>query len=308
MKPIVAGLFLLSGFLGATALSQTPTTPALRSGMLVSTGWLAKNLSGPKLLVLHVGQGRKQYDAAHIPGARFLEYNEIVVTRDGIINELPPVQKLQQVFSQIGIDEDVRVVLMCDMQGLLAARVYWTLDYLGYGDKAALLDGGLEKWKLEKRELSVDSPQTGAGRFTPRLNPKVLVTREVVRDISWLRVNDKSAEPVLLDAREPDAYSGELKGRTLTVAGHIQGAVNVYWMHTLNGKESPTFKPAAELRKMYADAGAVSGKKVVVYCWIGMMASHAYFMLKYLGYDVAMYDGSFTEWVKSEGAPVVQGK
>lgn len=297
-------LFILCG---PIANSQAPKPQALRTAMVVSTGWLAKNLVNPKILILHIGQGRKQYDAGHIAGARFLEYSDVVVTRDGVINELPPVEKLRQVFSQAGFGEGMRAILMCDMQGLLAARVYWTLDYLGYGEKAALLDGGLEKWKLEKRKLSLDVPEASTGRFMPRLNPKVLVPREVVRDISWLNTYSDDRDPVLLDAREPGAYTGELKGRNLNVGGHIPGAVNVFWQHTLAGKESPTLKPIAELRKMYAGAGAGYGKKVVTYCWIGMMASHAYFVLKYLGYDVAMYDGSFTEWVKADDAAVVQG-
>jgi thiosulfate/3-mercaptopyruvate sulfurtransferase len=276
--------------------------------MLVSTGWLAERLSDSKLLVLHVGQGRKKYDAGHITGARFLEYNDIVATRDGVINELPPVEKLQQVFSQLGLGDDMHVVLTCDMQGLLAARVYWTLDYLGFGENAALLDGGMEKWKEEKRALSVAVPEVQVRRFTPHLNPKVLVSREVVKDVSWLNANSEFSSTVLLDAREPEAYSGEYKSKNLTVSGHIPGAANVYWMDTLTSKELATLKPAADLRRIYAGAGAGPGNKVVTYCWIGMMASHGYFVLKYLGYDVAMYDGSFTDWVKSEGTSVIQGK
>ena len=232
----------------------------------------------------------------------------VIVTRDGVINELPPVEKLQKIFSQLGVGDDSRVVLMCDMQGLLAARVYWTLDYLGFGEKAALLDGGLEKWKAEKRELSNVAPEVQMRRFTPRLNPRVLVSREVVRDVSWLTANMETSNTVLLDARQPEAYTGESKSKNLTRNGHIPGAGNVYWEHTLTGKEIPTLKPVADLQKMYSNAGVEPGKKVVTYCWIGMMASHGYFTLKYLGFDVAMYDGSFTEWEKSDGTTVLEGK
>ena len=79
-------------------------------------------------------------------------------------------------------------------------------------------------------------------------------------------------------------------------------------MDTLTSKEIPSLKAIRDLQKMYEGEGISSDKKVVTYCWIGMMASHAYFTLKYLGYDVAMYDGSFTEWSKSEGTEVVVGK
>jgi thiosulfate/3-mercaptopyruvate sulfurtransferase len=83
----------------------------------------------------------------------------------------------------------------------------------------------------------------------------------------------------------------------------IPGAVHVYWMDTLAGKECPTWKAVADLRKMHTDAGAGSGKYIVTYCCGGIMASHRYFVLKYLGYDAALYDGSFTEWVEYGGTP-----
>jgi thiosulfate/3-mercaptopyruvate sulfurtransferase len=307
MKRFSLTLCFFSITLGA-GFAQRTNPSAVRAQMLVSTEWLAMNLPDPNLRLIHVGQGRKNYDAGHIPGAQFLEYGDSIVTRDGVINELPPVDKLQKIFSQLGVGDDSRVVLMCDLQGLLAARVYWTLDYLGFGERTALLDGGLEKWKAEKRELSNVALEFKMSRFTPRLNPKVLVSREVVRDVSWLTANTEASTTVLLDARQPEAFAGALKGKNLTRNGHIPGAGNVYWESTLTSKEIPTLKPAADLQKMYLQAGVEPGKKVVTYCWIGMMASHGYFTLKYLGFDVAMYDGSFTEWEKSDGTTVLEGK
>jgi thiosulfate/3-mercaptopyruvate sulfurtransferase len=298
-------MVLLMLFGGGSA--QPSGTPGVREQMLVSTGWLADNLRLPELVLLHIGQARKNYDSGHIPGARFLPYGDLIVTRDGIANELPPVEKLQALFAGLGVNEDSRIVLLCDLQGLMAARAYWTLDYLGFGDRAALLDGGLEKWKSENRELSTAAPEIKAGRFTPQLNPGVIVSREIVRDISWLTVNGMPGYTAMLDARSPEAYSGETNFGDLPQSGHIPGAVNIYWMHTLQSKESPTLKPIPELEKLYRGAGVQPGMKVVTYCWVGMMASHGYFTLKYLGHDVAMYDGSFTEWANSEGATVEKG-
>ncbi|MBS1810808.1 MAG: sulfurtransferase [Acidobacteria bacterium] len=291
------------------AVQAQPAKPrSARTNLLVSTDWLAKNLTNPKVVLLHIGQTRKNYDTAHIPGARFLLYADLITSRSGVVNELPPVEKLQQLFAQVGVNDDSRVILYCDTQGLLSARTYFTLDYLGLGNQAALLDGGLEKWKAEKREVSTIAPEIKAGNFTPRLNPKIIMQREAVRDISWLSVASDQPVTLLLDARQPDGYDGSIKRPDLPLSGHIPGAVNVYWTQNYVSKEAPTLKPVAELRKMYEAAGATPDKKMVTYCWIGMMASHAYFTLKYLGYDVAMYDGSFTEWAKSEGAQVVTGK
>ncbi|MFN7928178.1 MAG: sulfurtransferase [Blastocatellia bacterium] len=299
-------LFSLTLWLFATVVSAQPA--AVRSNLLVSTEWLAKNSANPKVVLLHVGQTRKVYDEGHIPGARFLLYSELVAVRGGVLNELPPVEKLQQLFSQIGVSNDSQIVLYCDVQGLLSARTYFTLDYLGLGNNAALLDGGLEKWKAEKRDVVTAVPEVKAGAFTPHLNPKIIAQRETVRDLSWLAVNTGNTDTTIVDARPPEAYDGSTKRTDIPQSGHIPGAVNAYWVNNYVSKELPTLKPVAELRKQFEAAGATPDKKVVTYCWIGMMASHAYFTLKYLGYDVAMYDGSFTEWAKSEGTQVISGK
>ncbi len=302
-KIILVGLLL--GLMPTFALAQKSQ---VRTQLLVTTDWLAKNLSQPNLIIIHIGRDQKEYETGHLPNARFLLYNDIIEMRNGVINELPPVEKLQQVFSRLGISADARVILYSDFQGLLAARTYFTLDYLGFGDKAALLDGGMEKWKAEKREITTATPKFTPSNFQAQINPKVLVTREIVKDVSWLTTNSENSVAALLDARPADVYDGTNGNPSLPKNGHIPGAGNVYWMNTLQSKEKPEYLSVAELRKMYEAAGIKSDKKVVTYCWIGMMASHAYFTLKYLGYDVAMYDGSFTEWAKSEGTQVVTGK
>ena len=307
MKQIIGAILMLLVLLTA-GVAQKSKPGSVRTNMLVTTDWLAKNLSNPKMVLIHIARGSKNYDAGHIPGARFLDYGELITTRNGVVNELPGVEKLKTIFANLGVNNDSRIVLMCEGQGIMSARTYWTLDYLGFGDNAALLDGSLEKWKAEKRELTTTVARNTVGNFSPRLNPKVLVSREAVRDVSWLNVNSETIDTVLLDSRQPEGYSGEMKRADLPLNGHIPGAGNVYWMNTLESKESPVMKPIAELQKMYAEAGVAPGKKVVTYCWLGMMASHGYFTLKYLGYDVAMYDGSFTEWAKSDGVTVVTGK
>jgi thiosulfate/3-mercaptopyruvate sulfurtransferase len=288
--------------------AQPSKAKSVRSNLLVTTEWLAKNLNDPKLVILQIGRDQKVYDEGHIPNARYLKYTDIITMRDQIPNELPPVEKLQQLFSSLGVSNDSRIILYSDVQNLLAARVYFTLDYLGYGDQAALLDGSIDKWKADKREISKAAPTIKTGNFTPRLNLKVNVSREAVKDISWLNSKTENSDVLLLDARPADAYDGTAKNANLPRNGHIPGAGNVYWMDTLTSKEIPTLKAVKDLQKMYEVEGIGSDKKVVTYCWIGMMASHAYFTLKYLGYDVAMYDGSFTEWSKSEGTEVVVGK
>ena len=280
---------------------------AVRSEMIVLTAWLAGHLNDPKVVVLHVARERSHYDGGHIPGARFVGWGEITATRDGVPNELAPVADLQKLFERLGVGDDVRIVLYGDNSGLSAARAYFTLDYLGHGARAALLDGGPEKWKAERRAISTDLVETKTSRFTPRVRASAVTNLDVVRDLSWTAMNVISPSAVLIDARPVDEYTGAKPGDGVPRAGHIPGAANVFWMQNVVSKESPALQSVPALRKLYEEAGAQHGRTVVAYCRTGGQASHTYFTLKYLGYDVVMYDGSFFEWSNTQGAPVVVG-
>ena len=276
--------------------------------MIVSTSWLAAHLEDPKVVVLHVARERSHYEGGHIPGARFVGWGEITATRDGVPNELAPVADLQKVFARLGVGDETRIVLYGDNSGLAAARAYFTLDYLGHGRRAALLNGGLEKWKAEGRAISTGMVEPKPTRFTPRVRASAVTNLDVVRDLSWSATNLTSPSAVLIDARPVDEYTGTKAGEGVPRGGHIPGAANVFWMQNVVSKENPTLRPAAELRQLYEQAGVQHGKTMVTYCRTGGQASHAYFTLKYLGYDVVMYDGSFFEWSNTEGAPVVAGR
>lgn len=276
--------------------------------MIVSTGWLAAHLNDPRVVILHVARERAHYDEGHIPGARFLGWNEITAVRDGVPNELAPVADLQKVFERLGIGGDGRIVLYGDGSGLMAARAYFTLDYLGHGSRAALLDGGLEKWKAERRTTSTDTVEVKPARFTPRVHANVVTNLAVMRDLSWTATNLTSPNVTLIDARPVEEYTGAKPGDGVPRGGHIPGAANVFWMQNVLSKENPVLRSAAELRKLYEEAGALNGRTIVTYCRTGGQASHAYFTLKYLGYNVVMYDGSFFEWSNTDGTPVVVGR
>jgi len=307
MKRLIL-LLMTSLLLAVAGPAQSKTKPVTRTQMLVTTDWLAKNLNNPNVIVIQVGREQKDYVAGHLPNARFLPLNALVITRNKNANELPPVDKLKTLFANLGVNNDSRVVLYGDNYNLLAARAYYTLDYLGFGDKAALLDGGLDKWKAEKRQLSTEVFEVKPGNFTPRVNPNVIAVRDVVRDVSWVTANLDAPNYALIDARPNDEYTGAKADASLAKLGHIPGAVSIFWMDkNLVSKENPVLKTPKELRQIYEAAGATKDKKVVSYCRTGVQASHTYFVAKYLGYDVAMYDGSFSEWVTLEGAPVITG-
>jgi thiosulfate/3-mercaptopyruvate sulfurtransferase len=275
--------------------------------MLVSTDWLAKHINDRDVFVIHVAADRKHYDDGHLPGARFLSSKEILTTRNGVANELSDVADLKNAFEQLGVGDTGRIVIYGENSGLLAARVYFTLDYLGHGDRAALLDGGLEKWKAENLTVETRPVKTEPVKFTPRSRPDVVAGLDAVRDMSRAAANVPRLEHsnvAIVDARPEEQYIGNQTGRS----GHIPGAASVYWLNHLVSRENPAMRPLSELIKLYEAAGLKAGQKVVTYCNTGMQASHSYFTLKYLGYDVTMYDGSFSEWSKAQGAPVATGK
>jgi thiosulfate/3-mercaptopyruvate sulfurtransferase len=281
---------MAAGWLAASAAAGP------RPEMLVSTEWLAGHSSDRGLVLLHVAHNRAHYDAGHIPGACFVPWSELVATREGVPNELPPVADLKRLFERCGVSGDSRMVLYGDMLVLSATRAWFTLDYLGFGGRAALLDGGLEKWRAEQRPVSKEEPAARQGRLTPRIRPDALVGLEQMRDLAWVAANVPSPDTLILDVRPPAEFR----------AGHIPGAVNVYWPQTLTSKEMPTLRPLAEVARMCQAAGATPGRALVTYCNSGVQATQTYFVLKLLGYEVRLYDGSFSEWSQAKDAPIAK--
>jgi thiosulfate/3-mercaptopyruvate sulfurtransferase len=272
------------------------------SKLLVQTGWLAAHLNDSNVVVLHVAPNRNSYDAGHISGARFLPLSDVAVTRNSIPNQLPTVDAMKTAFERVGVGDKSRVVIYGDMSGLFAARAYFALDYLGHGTHAALLDGGLEKWKAEHRNLSTAAPAFKTVNLTVKAHP------ELVADLTAMKQIVADKKTTLIDARPPNEYSGATAGDGVPRGGHIPGAKNVFWMENLASKDNPVLKPAPEMLAKYEAAGVKRGKNVVVYCRTGVQASHDFFTLKLLGFNPVLYEGSFFEWSNASGTPVETSK
>lgn len=263
--------------------------PAPRTSLLVSTSWLAGRLNDPGVAVLHVARDRTAYESHHIPGARLLLMQDLMTERGGVANELRPAEELQKTFESLGVSNATRVILYGDL--LAASRAFFTLDYLGHRN-AALLDGGLEKWRAENRPVSKEQPKITPASFQPHLHPELVITTDRMRDLSWAAQYVPSAAVAIFDSRPAENYK----------AGHIPGAKIAYWGEHLSGEDVRVLKPVEELRKLYGAPAA--GSLVVTYCNSGVQASHGYFVLRYLGYEPRMYDGSFGEWSKQTDLPV----
>lgn len=285
----ITAVLLLVFSLGVFAQAASGT---VHPEMIVSAQWLAGHLNDPKVVILQVAQKRSEYDSGHIPGARFLALEDFIEGEDA---ELPSTDKLKAAFEKVGVSDDSRVVLYTTAWYPMAGRAFYTLDYLGHGDHTALLDGGIDEWKLENRPLSKDEPKVTHGSFTPHVHPEVRAMMEEVKKIS----EQPTKSAVLVDSRPDKRYSD----------GHIAGAVHIYWQDTLvDAKNKPVFLPPEKLRGLFAARGITPGQKVITYCEIGLQASHNYFIAKYLGYDAAMFDGSIHQWSHMNSLPVVAGQ
>lgn len=278
---------------------------AVRSEMLVSASWLEQHLNDRDLVVLYVGHDRGQFDSGHIPGSRFVRLDDLVEQHKDSLNELPPVADLQATLESLGVGDESRVVLTGDTGGVLAARAYFTLDYLGHGDHAALLDGGLETWIAESRRTSKEETAAAHAHFTPHLQPDILVSTAKMRELS-LAASKGVPDYVLLDARPLAEFTGIVNSEAVPKAGHIIGSQSLYWKKLIRSDANPQLLDLEQLQQQFMRAGAVPGKPVITYCRTGMQSSFTYFVARYLGYQVAMYDGSVYEWVRAAGNELVK--
>lgn len=274
--------------------------PAIRESMVVTTQWVADHLKDADLVLLHVGD-KKDYDAAHLPGARFLP-REAFVAKDAESNltlQLPPVATLVERLGALGVSDTSRVVLYFGTDWVSpTARAWLTLDYLGIGDRASIMDGGLPAWQAEHRPVTSEVVTPRAGKLTPR--PR----SEVVADLGYVRAHLDDAGTIVVDSRTPEFFSGDKPGM-MPRAGRIPGAKNIPFSDLVAADNK--LKDPAALRAIFREQGITAGKAVVTYCHIGQQASLDYFVARYLGFPTRLYDGSFEEWSRHTELPVATG-
>lgn len=273
----------------AASLGTDVAHGKVRNSMIVTTEWLAKHLNDESLVLLQVGD-RKEYDAVHIPGAQFIQTSDISTPRgQGLNLELPPVEQLKATFEKLGISNNSRIIVYFSKDWVTpTSRVYFTLDYLGLGDRTSILDGGLPAWVAEKRPVTTEVSAPKPGRFTPRPNPKLVV------DSVWVSANLHKPNVAILDARNSEFYTGAQAGN-MPRAGRIPQAKNIPF-GSLVEDANKKFKSPEALHQLFADAGVKGDHTVATYCHIGQQASLLYFVARYLGYDARLYDGSFQDW------------
>jgi thiosulfate/3-mercaptopyruvate sulfurtransferase len=244
--------------------------------------------------------GRHTFEAGHIPGADFLDLQgEFSDKTTELHFMMPEVAQLEAAFGRHGVGNDSRVVLYSIGTAMWATRFWWMLQSLGFD--AAVLDGGIDKWKAEGRAI-----ETGAAKGYP---PATFIAKPragyFVDSGETLKASSEAGS-VVVNALGPQFHKG-LEPSRYGRAGRIPGSVNVS-AATLVDPESKTFLPLAEAEKKFAGAGVTKDKRVVAYCGGGISATMDLLQLHRLGYrKLTLYDGSMGEWAKDEKLPIETG-
>lgn len=264
---------------------------------LVSSDWLAAHLDDPDLRIIDASwylpdmgrDAKAEYAAAHIPGARFFDIDDISDQRSALPHMAPPVEKFISRMRAMGVGDGHQVVVYDGMGLFSAPRVWWTFRLMGKMD-VAVLDGGFPKWRAEGRPVE-DMPPILRDRHMTASRQNMLV-----RDVTQVASASKLGDHEIIDARSPARFRGdEPEPREGLRPGHIPGSKNVHYRTLFN--DDGTMKAPEEMRRIFETAGVDLGKPAITTCGSGVTAAILALGLERLGKsNWSLYDGSWAEW------------
>ena len=290
-------LFLLEVNLSAKSLP----IKNFDSPRLVETEELTGLVNHPSVRIVDMRSSLLDYLKGHVPNAVYLQFENLCVPIKGIPAQMPDRMCLERLIGDnLSISNDMVIILYSEHSNPNATYLAWALDWLNH-NRVGVLNGGWEKWASENHPVTQVYPSIQPKKFFGKVIPDTLVGKKRVHN----RLSSKGT--VIVDARPPKQYSGE-EGEEIR-RGHIPGARNVFWETTLDGTDVRTWKKKEDLERLFAAAGVVKEKEIIVHCRTGREASHVYFTLRHvLGFpEVRLYRGSWVEWSADKDMPVKTG-
>lgn len=271
-----------------------------RPELLAEPEWLIDHLHDPGVRIIDCAV-LEAYRRAHIPGAVHLPVHYYIKEAgppgaDHGTFVMPPAE-FESLMGRLGVSNDTLVVTYDDNNALVAARLWWVLNYYGHSN-VRVLNGGWHRWLTEGRPITFHASRPAPATFIARPRP------ELIADAEYLRAHIGDSACQILDARTDEEWNGT-NDRGNRRVGHVPGAKHLEWLRFVEHTDTRRFLPAEEIERLLANAGFDRDRATITYCQGGIRAAHAAFAMYLVGYnDIRVYDGSMRDWANRDDTPL----